>query len=112
MADWPTLTRQPCEPYSVHPVGSRDMLSDTEGGYIITRRRYSRDRRVFQFSLPNMDATDYATLLSFIAGQGRTGSFNWTNPADSTSYAVRFADLPTITFSNGMYHSDIALVEV
>jgi len=112
MAAWPILSRVACEPYSEKLSNNRDLLSNTEGGYVITRRRYSRARKTFSFSLPGLNASDYTTLTTFISNQGTTGNFTWTNPTNNVNYTVRFASIPKIVFDNSNYSASIELVEV
>ena len=68
--------------------------SSTEGGYDITRSRFTRDRMWFSYEFPFYTNADKETLETFEKTTVRFGttSFTWTNPVNSTNYTVRFAE--------------------
>jgi hypothetical protein len=68
------------------------LRSEQEGGYELTRSRFTRDRRFWQYEFPYYTSADKATLMIFERTTVRVGttSFTWINPLNSTSYTVRF----------------------
>lgn len=69
------------------------MRNKMEGGYTITRPRYSRIRKTFSFTYRSMTEADKATMQTFW-GTTKGGSeiINWTNPYNNTVYQVRFLE--------------------
>lgn len=92
MATFPTLSAEPdVRNYSETIAYDPTIRSDTEGGYTITRARFTRLRKKWHIYYPVMTVTDKDTLQNFeksvLVG---SDSFEWTNPADGQTYTVRF----------------------
>ena len=103
MADFPTLSIPPIYPLK-EKWGDDDQTikSKTESGYIITRSRYTRNRKVFTVNYENITAADKALLDTFLdTVNGLTDYFTWVHPASGVSYTVRFDEIPE--FSLTMY---------
>lgn len=66
--------------------------NDTDGGYWVTRRRYTRTPpKSFSFSYADISHADMITLQNFWNQVGGSSSgFNWVNPVDNVTYNVRF----------------------
>jgi phage-related protein len=77
------------------------MRDDTEGGYAITRARYTRKpRRVYGAGHTSITQQDKDLLDDFwdeVRGTAR--AFNWTNPATGRVLVVRFKSAPSWTYS-------------
>ena len=66
--------------------------SRSEGGYVKTRARCTRIPRKWHMVYDALSKTDKETLEEYEDDQQvGAGSFNWTNPLNSTTYSVRFA---------------------
>jgi hypothetical protein len=67
-----------------------------EGGYSITRRRFSRTRRLFTLEYKNLTQTDKDLLTTFFddTTDGGGGIFDWIEPASTTVVVVRFTKPP------------------
>ncbi len=106
MANFPTLATNPIidgweEGLSIDPT----IRSQSEGGYIQTRARFTRLTEKWNVKYMALSTADKDTLRDFektvFAG---SDAFNWTNPANSTSYSVRFLGLmKCIPHSNSLY---------
>jgi hypothetical protein len=95
--------------------------SEMEGGYTITRQRYTRFRRKFKRGWAALEATDYATLIAFYQGDAAGGSafFTWTTDTDATSVNVRFSAplkaemiVPARGSRAALYRVEVELAEV
>lgn len=71
------------------------LSSESDGGYELTRPRYTRIRRKWTLVWPHLLHADYTTLMAFYDSMsGSSVNFNWTNPATGTVSSVRFAGQP------------------
>jgi len=110
--DYPTLSINPEYPYVITYEDST-IRSDFEGGYEITRNRYTRFRRVINVNYKYMSSTDFTTLNNFYNSVRCTASFNFTCPVTSTVYNVRFAEPINAEYvSYGYYNVSFKLKEV
>lgn len=78
------------------------------------RKRFTRTLKAFGFTLRLTDA-QAATLRTFIdtTTSGGVSIFNWTHPVTSTSYEVRFGELPQVqSLTPGVWDASIALEQV
>jgi hypothetical protein len=90
MSTWPTIAQANFE----YPEEWDDpaIRSEMEGGYTITRPRYTRIRRKWNLQWNAMSGTDYGLLTAFWAAtRGGSLSFSWTCVTDGTTKTVRFA---------------------
>jgi len=95
--------------------------SEMEGGYTVTRQRYTRFRRRFKRGWAALSATHYSTLVTFYKGDAAGGAsfFTWTTDTDSASVTVRFAAplkaellCPARGTRAALYRVDVELAEV
>lgn len=102
MASFPTLSLNPEYPLKED---REDAVIRTpmEGGYQVTRRRFTRTRRKFTLTYKNLVAADVVLLRTFYdtTTAGGSVSFDWTNPADSVTYVCRFS--APLSFSLDLY---------
>ena len=87
------------------------LKNDSEGGYTVTRSRFTRLRKWFSYEFPYYTSADKATLQTFIDSTVVVGttSFTWTNPLNSTNYIVRFAERPDIKPNKGTSYYKIKI---
>lgn len=65
--------------------------SQSEGGYVVTRPRFTRVPKTFEFSYKMLPDADKDTLKAFEETVAFTsGIFVWTHPKTSATYNVRF----------------------
>jgi phage-related protein len=118
MSSFPSLTYAPSYPIKEEREDSA-IKSKTEGGYEISRQRFTRVRRKWYLGYQMLPETDIATLRTFVdvTVKGGADYFTWTNPMDSNTYTVRFEKPPTFSAkakSGGItqYQVDFVLQEV
>lgn len=72
------------------------LVSEADGGYEMTRPRFTRIRKRWTLVWPYMTNADYLTLINFYdtTAVGGSVNFNWTNPMTGATQAVRFAGAP------------------
>ena len=78
----------------------------TDGGYKITRPRYTRlPRKVFTTGFTDLSQAQRVTLQSFYdSKRGGSDSFTWTDGTSGTEYTVRFGS--ELIFKRAMPGSD------
>lgn len=113
MASWPTWNAAiDTLEYNEQVSEDGDVKTPMTGGYVVTRKRFSRSIREFSFSVAGLDATDRSTFRTFVDTYRTTGSFSYTDP-DSTAHTVRFKTIPRLTKNKrGIWWAKIELVEV
>jgi len=94
---FPTLSREPGYPAEEQYNQLNSLTSKSEAGYIHGRKRYTRNRKIFKRVYPGLTAADKDLLDTFIALVGTAIDFDWTNVVDSTTYEVRFVQIPILT---------------
>lgn len=122
MANYPTLSIGYDASSFAHASENPAHGSDTEGGYQVTRPRFTRTpRKTFRFTHVDITEADRVTLETFWnVRKGSSESFTWTHPVTGASYTVRFAlDMKTLEFTRTGYgtnhrwdSSEIILTEV
>jgi len=105
MATFPTLTEGSLTILAGLPIVERRensvLRSKFEGGYVQTRPRFTRARRVWQITYNQLSSANKILIDNFIdTVLGGADSFTWTNPQNSTSYTVRFKDNPTFSYTS------------
>ena len=106
MASFPTLsmTNTPLQAgYSEAYAEIGDLVSPTDSGYKVTRRRFTRRPAVFTMSYQPLTDSDKATMESFILDHGTTTAFVWTQPKTNSQKTVRFTKLPVFSALSGNY---------
>jgi len=87
--------------------------SNFEGGYELTRPRFTRRRRVFSFSYKYLPENDVNLLKSFYNQVGCYKAFNWTHPRTGEVITVRFTKPLNFEYvAPGYWNIDIELREV
>lgn len=94
MPAYPTLTEKPDSQSMVERFLNPGVRSEYEGGYIVSRARYTRaPRKMFGFSYKALGNTDKIALENFYRTvKGSADSFTWTHPFALTTHTVRFTD--------------------
>ena len=89
--DFPTLSVNPSVDFG-ESEQLKTLRSPTEDGYAITRPQWTKSKKSWRVTYRLLSGDDYKTLRNFFAqsAKGASLSFNWTNPADNTTYVVRF----------------------
>ena len=114
MATWPSIATPnlPLEEIST----TSTIRSPYEAGYVNTRPRWTRARKVFVLRWNALSSSDFTTLRTFFEDtvNGGGDSFTWTQPVTSTSYTVRFAqdNLRFSTVTSDRYKGSVILEEV
>lgn len=95
----------------------KTIRSSAEGGYELTRPRFTRKgRKTFTTGFTEMSATDYETFMLFWEDFGGSKSFTWYNQAEQKNYTVRFAEPPSFTYSGvgefATYNVEVKLKQV
>ena len=67
--------------------------SQSEGGYVTSRARFTRISRRWTIRYEWMSRTNKNTILAFEDARcAGAEAFTWTNPVDSTTHNVRFLE--------------------
>lgn len=87
MSDFPAIATPSSIRYG-HIKGQ--VRTDFMAGYVASRAEHTASRKLFFLGWLGLNETDLASLLShFDSNLG--GTFNWTDPLNSTSYVVRYS---------------------
>lgn len=92
--NWPTITIDKVEAlwdgWEEGVANNPTVESRTEGGYRVTRPRYTRIPKLYKFSYPYLSSSDKAKLETFEKTvQVGAGLINWTPYTESASKVVR-----------------------
>lgn len=123
MADFPTLSIDfDASSFEVEIDNPSVEPEKTDGGYLITRPRYTRTPpKTYKFKYVNISHADRLLLETFwnTTVKGSSVAFNWTEPTTSAVKNVRFGPGTKLTFNrigfgtNHRYETgEIRLVEV
>lgn len=114
MADFPSLSNAVITRHGYSEQRSKvgDLVSPTDSGYKITRRKFTRRPMTFSVPYIKIDAADKVLLEAFIEEQGTVGNFNWTQPLTAVSWDVRMIDIPEFTLDGIYWRTVIKLEEV
>jgi hypothetical protein len=85
-----------------------------DSGHVHSRPKFTRDRKVWSgVTYRNLNETDRTNYLAFLAGvRGRSSTFTWNCPIDSTNYTVRFTSLPSLSrLIPGRYQISFGVVQ-
>ncbi|OQB75102.1 MAG: hypothetical protein BWX92_02796 [Deltaproteobacteria bacterium ADurb.Bin135] len=93
MAVFPTLTVTPSiEGWGEELAQDPTIRTQLDGGYILTRARFTRIPKKWKVKYGLLTPGDKATIEAFeTTVQGGAGIFSWTSPAGLITYSVRFA---------------------
>jgi len=86
--------------------------SDFAAGYVQSRAKWTRSRKVFELSWKGMSDADKETLEAFF-GDNIGDTFIWAHPLSDTSYTVRFVEdeLPARYVPYNHWQIDLTLEE-
>lgn len=100
--NFPTLPSASLPDSSQFSVSLEDpaMRVEMEGGYSVTRARFTRaPRKTWTISYQMLTDADRAVLDTFWSTvRGGSAIFNWTSPQNATSYKVRFKGVMKFTY--------------
>lgn len=103
MADFPTVNLAGLEDskYFEQEVADPAQRTEVDGGYTLTRPRYTRTpRKSWKTGFTDLTDTEKAEFDAFWDTQrGGSNSFTYLNPADAVTYTVRFVGTPRIKYS-------------
>lgn len=101
MASFPSLgTTYPSTPLMEKLVDSV-LRSPMDGGYVQTRQRYTRIRKLWDVTYTAITTADKVTLEAFVQTvAGGANQFTWTNPQDGSNYEVRFNPIPNFSYNS------------
>ena len=111
MADWPDIPNASVLPFR-HI--KRQIKAGFQSGYVHSHAAETRSRKRWPLSWKVLKAADLSTLITFF-DNNLGGTFNWTNPADSVTYVVRFSEgVINFTYGGddptyGVYYVDVSL---
>jgi len=105
MAAFPTIYRQGTmiqnpvvETFDDNMAQDPTIRSQSEGGYVTSRARFTRVTRKWTIRYEWMSKANKNTIKAFEdARHAGAESFTWTNPENATTYTVRFATPVTYT---------------
>jgi hypothetical protein len=103
MADFPPVTMSAKEDsrYRSETQADPAIRQEIEGGYVVTRPRYTRaPRKTFKTGFTDISQTDKAAFQTFYdSKKGGSESFTWADPVTATVYTVRFVGTPEIQYA-------------
>lgn len=116
MPAFPSLSKKPSWPMSPDgEIEDSTIRSQFEGGYELTRPRFTRSRRNWGVRYVMLSVADKNMLQFFEQNTVRGGadSFTWTHPTTGTSYTVRFTGPIKYTLvPPGKHNAEFMLREV
>lgn len=116
MPAFPSLSINPSWP--LDPDGEIEdatLRSPFEGGYELTRQKFTRTRRNWGVQYSTLNQTDKDALATFEKDtvKGGADSFTWTHPKTATVYTVRFKEPVKYAYVTvGLYTASFMLREV
>ena len=75
-----------------------DIRTQTEAGYVVTRKRYTRVPDVFECLYWPLGDEDYWRLKLLVDYVGTSASFYWEHPVTKNPIEVRFLTRPSFMF--------------
>lgn len=103
MADFPTVNLAGLEDSKHFKQEQADpaMRQEVDGGYTITRPRYTRiPRKTWTTGFTDLTDAQKAEFDTFWETQrGGSNSFTYLNPADAVTYTVRFKGVPKVIYT-------------
>ena len=105
---FPTLSTKQDEKNFQDESENPAISSKTEGGYVITRARFTRTpRRTFAVAYSNLSTADKTLLVNFWNQLGGgSDTFWWTHPATGEIIQVRFDPSKTLQFEYARYQQN------
>ena len=103
MADFPTVALAGLEDskHFIEDVADPAKRQEVDGGYTVTRPRYTRlPRKTWTTGFTDLTTAEKDSYVSFWESKkGGADSFSYLNPADAATYTVRFKQKATIKYS-------------
>ena len=85
--------------------------SATDGGYVVSRPRFTRTIMGNNYTWPAMPNADYQTFKAFVQAN-YANIFVWTDPISNNFYNVQFTAVPKASIvSPGFWHVEISILE-
>lgn len=112
MANFPTLSQNPdISGWEEQVAFNPTIRSETDGGYVLTRARFTRLPRRWNLVYRVLPVADVNTLKTF-EGTVKVGSdsFLWTNPQNSTQYTVRLLEPIRYSMHGSKNYWDVEMV--
>lgn len=72
--------------------------SKFESGYVLTRARFTRERKIFNVSYSLLSNDNKALLEAHIDDVLDISTFSWTHPVTNVSYTVRYQIVPQFQY--------------
>lgn len=91
------------------------LRTETEAGYGMTRRKFTKQRISFSLSYTNITSTDADTLLNFfLINQGTIFSYNHVTATATTNHICMFGmdDMKITENSGGLKSTEVVLITV
>ena len=88
MATWPNIEKPS---RMIERTKKAQIKSDMAAGYVQSRAKWTRTRKVFELSWNAMSDADKNILEDFFT-ENIGDTFEWTHPLTNTTYTVRFGD--------------------
>lgn len=102
MADFPTVALAGLENSKYFGVAQADPAKkqEVEGGYTVSRPRYTRlPRKTWTTGFSDLTTVEKDSFATFWdTKMGGSASFTYLNPADAATYTVRFMGQPKINY--------------
>lgn len=95
---FPTLSVNPNFPIKEGKMPS-SIKSKTEGGYVLARSRFERERHFFVIAYSLLSNADKVLLKAHIDSVKDITPFDWTHPVTSTTYTVRYQNVPELDYA-------------
>lgn len=109
MADWPDIAN----PSALTERKKKEQdRSDFEAGYVYTRAKWTRSRKIFELTWGAMKDPDKQTLEDFF-DNNLGGTFTWEHPLSGEVHTVMFAEdeLPAKHVPVNRWRVDLTLEE-
>lgn len=91
------------------------LRTSMEDGTVLTRRKFTRNRRTFTITWNALPTADYMTLMDFFIAEVYMGvlPFSWTMPETGKTYTVRLKSMEKFSLkSPGRWSGSLSLEEV
>ncbi len=118
MATFPSLSVEPSYPVVIKWEDSV-IRSPMEGGYEVTRQKFTRVRRTWDIVYNYLPSSDVTTFNTFVEScvHGGADAFTWTIPGSTVTATVRFKEPPEVSIydksgTGYMYSAKFTVTEV
>lgn len=94
---YPTLSVNPNFPID-ESVEQSSIKSRFEAGYVLTRARFTRERKKFGIAYTLLSNADYTLLKAHVDSVLDITPFDWTHPVSSVTYSMRYQSVPQFQY--------------